>query len=131
MAELLGDELSGIGVDHVGDLMHLAVFHQVLDDVDAALGHAVGKLLDGDRFRNDHFALNFQLRLRTNGLLLLPLAMPLQRGEAPLALLLIERVGDGQAAADPALVARARLDRSSLSWLARLLGARRLRLPLP
>ena len=48
MAELLGDELGGIGVDHVGDLVHLAVSHQELDDVDAALGHAVGEFLDGD-----------------------------------------------------------------------------------
>ena len=64
MAELLGDELSGIGVDHVGDLVHLAVFHQELDDVDAALGHAVGELLDGDDFGNHHLALNLLLRLR-------------------------------------------------------------------
>ena len=122
MAELLGDELSGIGIDHIGDLVHLAVFHQVLDDVDAALGHAVGELLDGDDFRDHHVALNLLLRLRTDGLLLLPLAMALQRGKAPLALLFVERVGDGQAAADPALFAGTRLD-GALFLVARLLRA--------
>ena len=122
MAELLGDELSGIGIDHIGDLVHLAVFHQVLDDVDAALGHAVGELLDGDDFRDHHVALNLQLGLRTDSLLLLPLAMALQRGKAPLALLLVERVGDGQAAAHPALFAGTRLD-GALLLVARLLRA--------
>ena len=35
VAEFLGDELGGVGVDHVGDLGHLALLHQQLDDVDA------------------------------------------------------------------------------------------------
>ena len=35
VAHLLGDELRGIGVDHVGDLHHLALLHQQPDDVDA------------------------------------------------------------------------------------------------
>ena len=56
VAEFLGDELRRVGVDHVGDLVHLAVFHQELDDVDAALGHAVGEFLDGDDFGDHHLA---------------------------------------------------------------------------
>ena len=48
VAEFLGDQLGGVGVDHVGDLHHLALLHQQLDDVDGALGHAVGEFLDGD-----------------------------------------------------------------------------------
>ena len=122
VAELLGDDLSGIGIDHIGDLVHLTVFHQELDDVDAALGHAVGELLDSDGLGNHHFALNLLLRLGPDGLLLLPLAVALQRGKAPLALLLVERIGDGEAAANPALLAGARLDRALL-LVARVLGA--------
>ena len=104
MPEFLGDELRGIGVDHIGDLVHGAVLHQVLDDVDAALGHAVGKLLDGDDLGNHHLALDLLLLLGA-GLLLLALAVALQRGKAPLALLLVERVGDGEAAANALFLA--------------------------
>ena len=64
VSEFLGNQLGGIGVDHVGDLAHLAVAHQELDDVDAALGHAVGELLDGDDLGNDDLALDLGLRLR-------------------------------------------------------------------
>ncbi len=108
MAELLGDELGGVGVDHVGDLVHLAVLHQELDDVDAALGHAVGELLDGDDLGDHDVALDLRLRLRAGNLLFLALLTALQRGKAPLALLLVERIDDGEPAADPALLAAAR-----------------------
>ena len=56
VAELLGDELRGVGVDDIVDLVHLPLLHQELDDVDGALGHSVGELLDGDRLRNDDVA---------------------------------------------------------------------------
>ena len=56
VAEFLGDELGGIGVDRVGDLRHVALLHQDADDVDGALRHAVGEFLDGDRLRDRHFA---------------------------------------------------------------------------
>ena len=56
VAEFLGDELGGVGVDHVGDLRHLALLHQQLDDVDGALRHAVGEFLDGDRLGDGDFA---------------------------------------------------------------------------
>ena len=35
----------GVGVDHVVDRRHLALLHQQADDVDRALGHAVGEIL--------------------------------------------------------------------------------------
>ena len=35
MAEFLGDQLGGIGVDRVGDLRHVALLHQNADHVDA------------------------------------------------------------------------------------------------
>ena len=63
VAEFLGDELGGVGVDHVVDRHHLALLHQDLDDVDGALGHAVGELLDGDRLRDRHLADELFLRL--------------------------------------------------------------------
>ena len=63
VAEFLGDQLRGVGIDHVGDLVHRALLHQQPDDVDRALGHAVGEFLDVDGFRDDHFADELFLRL--------------------------------------------------------------------
>ncbi len=63
VAEFLGDELGGVGVDRVGDLRHVALLHEDADDVDAALRHAVGEFLDGDGLWNDHFADNLFFRL--------------------------------------------------------------------
>ena len=63
MAEFGDDQLGGIGVDDVVDLVHHALLHQQLDDVDGALGHAVGQILDGDRLRDDHFTHNLVARL--------------------------------------------------------------------
>ena len=114
VAEFLGDELGGVGVDHIGDLVHFAVLHQELDDVDAPLGHAVGEFLDGDDFGNDDVALDFRLRLRAGDLLLLALLAALQRGETALALLLVERIDDREPASDPALLAAPRGDRALL-----------------
>ena len=56
VAEFLGDQLGGVGVDRIGDLRHVPLLHQDADHVDGALGHAVGQFLDGDRFRDRHFA---------------------------------------------------------------------------
>ena len=88
--------------------MHLAVLHQIFDDVDAPLGHAVGELLDGDDLGDHDLALDLRLRLRAGDLLFLALLAALQRGKAPLALLFVERVDDGEPAAHPALLAAAR-----------------------
>ena len=52
VAELFGDELRGVGVDHVVDRRHVALLHQHADHVDGALGHAVGEFLDRDGFRD-------------------------------------------------------------------------------
>src|SRR5260221_1157239 len=54
VAHFLGDQLRGVGIDHVGDLVHRALLHQKADDVDRALGHAVGEFLDIDDLRDDH-----------------------------------------------------------------------------
>ena len=64
VAHLLGDELGGVGVDHIRDLAHLALAHQQLDDIHGALRHAVGELLDGDGLGQDHFALQLFLLLK-------------------------------------------------------------------
>ncbi len=48
-------------------LRHLALLHQDADHVDRALGHAVGQFLDGDRFRDRHFAHDLFLRLVARG----------------------------------------------------------------
>jgi hypothetical protein len=64
MAHFFGDELSGIGVDHVIDGRHLPLFHEQADYVDRALGHAVGEVLNGDRFGNSDLAHELFFRLR-------------------------------------------------------------------
>src|SRR6185503_19473905 len=58
-----GNELSGVGVDRVSHLRHMALLHQDLDDVDTALRHAVRELLDGDGLRDRDFALQLFLVL--------------------------------------------------------------------
>ena len=63
MTELLGDELGGVGVDRIGDLRHVTLLHQDADHVDAALGHAIGELLDRDGLRDRHFARDLFLGL--------------------------------------------------------------------
>ena len=59
----LQEDLRRVGIDHVSDLGHVALLHQHLDDVDAALGHAVGEFLNRDGLRDRHFADKFFLRL--------------------------------------------------------------------
>ena len=63
VAQFLGDELRGVGVDHVVDLRHLALLHQQLDDVDRTLGHAVGEIGDADELRDRHLADQLLFRL--------------------------------------------------------------------
>ena len=97
VAELLHDELGGIDVDHIVDFVHRAFFHQVLDDVDGALGHAVGELLDRDDLRDHHLADDLLTRLgNTHRLELLALALAFQRGQRAFPLLLVEGVVDRQ-----------------------------------
>ena len=97
VAELAHDQLGRVGVDHVVDLVHRALPHQELDDVDGALRHAVGQLLDGDHLGDDHLAHDLVARLHDAGLAqLLALAPALQRGQRTLALRLVEGVVDGE-----------------------------------
>ena len=56
VAELRRHQFGGVGIDHVVDLQHQPLTHEELDDLDAARGHAVGQLLDGDHVGNDHLA---------------------------------------------------------------------------
>ncbi len=59
VAEFGHDQFGGFRVDDVGDLVHLPLFHEELDDVHAALGHARGKILDRDGVGDNDFAHNF------------------------------------------------------------------------
>ena len=99
VAEFLGDQLRGVGIDHVGDLVHRALLHQQADDVDRALGHAVGEFLDVDGFRDDDFA--DQLFLGLVGLMALQaLGAAAERGDRALAHVVgIQRGNQRQAAA--------------------------------
>ena len=64
MAKLFGDDLRGVGVEHVGDLDELAILHEEPDHVDGALRHAVGELLHGDRLGDHDVARDLLLRRR-------------------------------------------------------------------
>jgi hypothetical protein len=63
VAHFLGDELGSVGIDDVVDRCHLALLHQQADDIDRTLGHAVGKVLDADRFGDRHLTHKLFLRL--------------------------------------------------------------------
>jgi len=63
VAHFFGDKLGGIGIDDVVDRCHLALLHQQADHVDSAFGHAVGEVLDADRFGYRDFAHQLFLRL--------------------------------------------------------------------
>ena len=56
VAELGDQQLGGVLVDGLGERDRHAHLEQRLDQVGAALGHAVGELLDGDRLGNDDVA---------------------------------------------------------------------------
>jgi hypothetical protein len=64
VAHFFGDQLCGVGIDEVGDQLHLALLHQELDHIDPALGHACGEFLNRDRFRDDDFAAAALRRLK-------------------------------------------------------------------
>ena len=82
MAEFLNDELGGIGIDDVSDLMHRAFPHKILDQVDGAFRHAVRQFLDRDGFGYDHLARDFLARLLdTHRLEFFFFALALQRSE--------------------------------------------------
>ena len=98
MAEFGYDQFGGIGIDHVVDLQHLSLFHQELDDIDGALGHTVGQLLDGDSLGQLHQALDFDALIlgAAQGLQFLALALASERGQAALFLLFVQCVGQRQ-----------------------------------
>ncbi len=116
MPHLFGQELGGIGVDHVGDLHHLPLLHQQPDHVDGALGHA-------------HLADELVLGL-VGDLALEPLHAPAERRVGALALLVhLERGDQGEPAAallgpDPGRLGSGRGTRGPAGTAAR--GSRRL-----
>ena len=101
MAHFLGDELCGISIDQIIDRVHLALFHQELDDVHGALGHAVGEFLNSDRLWNDDFAAHLLGRtLEALCLLLEAFGTTTERGDRTSAIVvLFHRIGNGQTAA--------------------------------
>ena len=63
MTEFFGDQLRHIGVDHVGDLGHVALLHQQLNHIDGAFRHAARQFLNRDGLGKHHLALQLLLRL--------------------------------------------------------------------
>ena len=110
VAEFLDQQLGRVLVDRLGDGDRRAHLEQGLDQVGAALGHAVGELLDGDRLGDDDVA---HLLGGRPGLLvgpLLLLAGAAERGEAAGAAVVLvgQGAGDGELAGVAAVVAAAR-----------------------
>ncbi len=105
----VGDQFGGVGVDHVGDLVHLALAHQQLDDVHAAFRHAVGEFLDRDRLGQHDFARQALLLLH-DALEALGAAAEGRDGARALLAVAGGGAGDGQAAARFHFAAARRLD---------------------
>ena len=83
VAEFLHHEFRGIGIQRLGDGGHDAEFHQRLDHLAGACGHAVGEFLHRDAVGQDDVAHHLHL-VR---------AQPLQLGLAALALTLAPHRG--------------------------------------
>ena len=99
VAHILGDQLRGVGVERIGQRHHAALTHQQFDDVDGALGHAVGEFLDADRLRQHDLAADLLLGLGV-AVALEPLGAAAERGDRARALVLGRgRGGDGETAA--------------------------------
>ena len=109
VAEFLDQQLGGVLVDRLGDRDGRSHLEQRLDEVGAALAHALGELLDGDRFGNVDVAILLGGRA---GLLmgaLFLLAGAAKRGEAAGAAVVFagEGAGNGQLAGMAAFVVAA------------------------
>ncbi len=118
MAELLHDQLSGVGVQRLGNRGHHAELHQRLDHVGRARGHAVGQLLDRDLLGQHDIAHDSHL-IGTEAFKL---------GLAPLALALTANRGQAADALVLALYGRLDIDASRAAVLRSLLGRGDLRL---
>ena len=110
VAEFDGDQFGGVGVDHIGDLEHLPLFHQQLDHVHAAFRHAVGEFLDGDGLGQHDFAGQALLLLHHALEALGAAAEGRDRTHALLVAALGGGAGHGQAAAILHRAGAARLD---------------------
>ena len=98
MAHFLGNELRGVGVEHVGQRHHAALAHQKLDHIDRAFGHAARELLDRDGFREHDFSRNFFFLVQ-RAVALQPLRASTERGDRTHAFFLARsRAGDRQPA---------------------------------
>ena len=105
VAELGDQQLGGIGIQNVGDLVQRALLHQQANDVDTLLRHAVGQLLDRDDLGDDDLAHDFLARLlHAAALPGFTLALAPERGERPFALLVVEQFFDREAAAGAPLL---------------------------
>ena len=111
VAQVLGDDLGRVGVERVGQGHHAALTHQHLDDVDGALGHAVGEFLDGDRLGQHDLARDLVLRFLL-AVALEALGAAAERRDRTHALFLARGgAGDGETAAVALFAAAARARR--------------------
>ena len=92
VTEFGDQQFGGVGIDGGGDRHHHAHAHQCLDDVDGALGHAVGEFLDGDRLGHDDVTHDLLLLQVFGALPLLAFTGAAHGGERAGALVLFELI---------------------------------------
>ena len=104
MPELAHHQFGGIRVKRLIDGRHDVHLHEHLDDIDAALRHAVGQLLYGDRVRDDDVTVNLPLAGGVRGgLALFPFPGAAHRRKASHALAIAQCLADGELAFAAAL----------------------------
>ena len=98
MAQILSHNLRRIGVNHIINLRHHTLLHQHFNDIDSALGHAIGQFLNGNRVGQLHGARYFLAAIGTARLTLFAFAAPPHGGQRAHALFIIQRIINGQLA---------------------------------
>ena len=96
MAQILGDNLRRIGINHIINLRHHALLHQHFNHIDGALGHAIGQFLNGNRIGQLHGAGDFFTTVTGGGLTFFALTATAHRGQRTHALFIIQRIINGQ-----------------------------------
>ena len=94
VTEFGNDQFGCVGVDRLCDGRSDTVIHQSLDDIACPFGHPVGEFLHRDGFRNGDLAEDLNRFFGLRGRTLLALALAAHRGQAALALFVIECLRD-------------------------------------
>ena len=81
MSQIFGNNLGGIGINHIGDFGHHALLHQDFNHIDGALGHPIGQFLNADCVGQLDGARDFLILLHTGRLTPFALAAAAHGGQ--------------------------------------------------